>query len=92
MEGGFMNQKPVFSGFHALSEPLRIQIVNVLQNGELCVSEICQELNVPQSKISFHLKTLKDSGLLTIRKQGRRTYYGLNAEQFNLLEEFLSTY
>ncbi|MEM6254170.1 MAG: metalloregulator ArsR/SmtB family transcription factor [Cyanobacteria bacterium P01_D01_bin.156] len=87
-----MDKQPVLLGFHALSEPLRIQIVNLLQNGELCVSEICQELSLPQSKISFHLKTLKDSGLLMLRRQGRRAYYSLNAEQFHLLEEFLSTY
>ncbi len=87
-----MEQKPVFSGFHALSEPLRIQIINLLKEGELCVNEICQELGAPQSKISFHLKTLKDSGLLMVRKQGRRIYYSLNASQFSLLEEFLSAY
>ena len=87
-----MEQQPVLLGFHALSEPLRIQIINLLKDGELCVNDICQALNVPQSKISFHLKTLKDSGLLSISKQGRRVYYRLNETQFSLLEDFLSAY
>ncbi len=87
-----MDQPPVFSGFHALSEPLRIQIINLLQDGERCVSDICEELNISQSKISFHLKTLRDSGLLTVRKQGRYVYYSLNAAQFSLLESFLAAY
>lgn len=87
-----MEQQPITLGFHALSEPLRINIIALLKNGELCVNEICEALNLPQSKISFHLKTLKDSGLVTVRKQGRRAYYYLNETQFGFLEDFLSDY
>ncbi|MEO0868262.1 MAG: metalloregulator ArsR/SmtB family transcription factor [Cyanobacteria bacterium J06642_11] len=87
-----MEQQPILLGFHALSEPLRIQIITLLKEGELCVNDICQALGAPQSKISFHLKTLKESGLVTVRKQGRKAYYYLNATQFNRLEDFLSAY
>lgn len=87
-----MEQRSVTLGFHALSEPLRIQIIALLKDGELCVNEICEALNLSQSKISFHLKTLKDSGLVTVRKQGRKAYYYLNETQFSLLENFLSDY
>ena len=62
---------PVFSGFHALSEPIRIQVIELLQEGEFCVGDMCERLSIAQSKLSFHLKTLKEAGLVTARQQGR---------------------
>lgn len=87
-----MSKPPVPSGFHALSEPIRIQIIELLQEGELCVGDLCQKLGMAQPKISFHLKTLKMSGLVTSESRGRWVYYRLNTEQFALLEEYLSEY
>lgn len=87
-----MNDQPVSSGFHALSEPIRIEIIELLREGELCVSEICEELGIAQSKASFHLKILRESGLIMARQQGRWMYYHLNAAEFSTLEEYLSAY
>ncbi|MEL7333819.1 MAG: metalloregulator ArsR/SmtB family transcription factor [Cyanobacteria bacterium J06560_2] len=84
-------RKPVFPGFHALSEPIRLQIIELLQGGsELCVGDIGKTLGIPQSKLSFHLKTLNQCGLVTTRRNGRRIYYKLNIAQFSCLEEYLS--
>jgi ArsR family transcriptional regulator, arsenate/arsenite/antimonite-responsive transcriptional repressor len=82
----------VFNGFHALSEPIRIQVLELLRDGELCVGDMCDRLSIAQSKLSFHLKTLKDAGLVKARQQGRWMYYSLNADQFNVLETYLSNY
>ncbi len=82
----------VFSGFHALSEPIRIQVLELLREGEFCVGDMCERLSIAQSKLSFHLKTLKQAGLVTARQQGRWMYYSLNLEQFNVLETYLSNY
>ena len=87
-----MNQQPVFSGFHALSEPIRLQILELLQDGELCVSDMCQKLNIAQPKLSFHLKTLKSADLVIVRKHGRWMYYRLNANQITLLGGYLANY
>ncbi|MEO0771258.1 MAG: metalloregulator ArsR/SmtB family transcription factor [Cyanobacteria bacterium J06649_4] len=86
-----MKNNSPFPGFHALSEPIRLQIVELLQGGsELCVSDIGQTLGIQQSKLSFHLKTLNQSGLVVTRRNGRHIYYSLNMAQFSMLEAYLS--
>ncbi|MGB3572207.1 MAG: metalloregulator ArsR/SmtB family transcription factor [Phormidesmis sp.] len=85
------SNQSIFPGFHALSEPIRLQIIDLLQGGsELCVSDIGDRLGIPQSKLSFHLKTLNQSNLVTTRRHGRRIYYKLNVTQFFFLETYLS--
>ncbi len=78
--------------FHALSEPLRIQTIEHLQQRELCVCELCELLSVSQSKLSFHLKVLKSAGLVHTRQEGRWIYYRLNLAQFVMLEQYLAEY
>jgi ArsR family transcriptional regulator, arsenate/arsenite/antimonite-responsive transcriptional repressor len=79
-------------GFHALSEPLRIKILELLRSSELCVCELSEELGIAQSKLSFHLKTLKEANLVRSRQEGRWIYYSLNLPQFVALEQYLSEY
>jgi ArsR family transcriptional regulator len=78
--------------FHALSDPLRLQVINLLREQELCVCELCEQLGVSQSKLSFHLKTLKEALLVESRQEGRWIYYRLNPGQFKVLEEYLAQY
>ncbi len=80
------------AGFHALSDPLRLNIITLLRDQELCVCELCEKLAVKQSKLSFHLKILKDAELLKSRQQGKWIYYSLNPDTFSLLEKYLATY
>ena len=87
-----MTHDLVFSGFHALSEPIRLQVISLLKDGEFCVSDMCEKLNIAQSKLSFHLKSLRIAGLVSVRQQGRHKYYSLNPSQFDHLEEYLSEY
>ncbi len=79
----------IASGFHALSDPLRISVVELLRQREQCVCDLCDVLKVTQSKLSFHLKTLKEAGLVKSRQEGRWIYYSLNIGQFTVLEEYL---
>lgn len=76
--------------FHALSDPLRIKIIELLRQEELCVCELCDHLQMPQSKLSFHLKTLKDAGIVRGRQEGRWVYYSLNCQRIELLQEYLA--
>lgn len=87
-----VHQDHVFSGFHALSEPIRLQVLELLREGEFCVGDMCERLSIAQSKLSFHLKTLREAGLVRARQQGRWMYYSLNADQFSVLEDYLSSY
>ncbi len=82
----------IVSGFHALSDPIRIQVLELLRSQELCVCELCEYLGVTQSKLSFHLKTLKEAGLVRARQDGRWIYYSLNLPQFVVLEQYLAEY
>lgn len=82
----------VIAGFHALSDPLRIQVLELLRSQELCVCDLCEHLEVIQSKLSFHLRTLTKAALTRARKEGRWNYYSLNMAQFVLLEQFLAEY
>jgi ArsR family transcriptional regulator, arsenate/arsenite/antimonite-responsive transcriptional repressor len=79
-------------GFHALSDPLRLQVLELLKQRELCVCELCTALEVPQSKLSFHLKALKTANLVKSYQEGRWTYYSLNLSQFLILEQYLAEF
>jgi ArsR family transcriptional regulator len=82
----------IAGGFHALSDPLRISVLELLRKRELCVCDLCDALGVNQSKLSFHLKTLKEAGLVNSRQEGRWIYYSLNLPQFSVLEEYLADF
>jgi ArsR family transcriptional regulator len=84
--------KSIAAGFHALSDPLRLQILDLLREQELCVCDLCDRLNVTQSKLSFHLKALKDAALVRSRQESRWIYYSLNLTQFVALEQYLAEY
>jgi ArsR family transcriptional regulator, arsenate/arsenite/antimonite-responsive transcriptional repressor len=82
----------IVAGFHALSDPIRINVLELLRQRELCVCDLCEALDLSQSKLSFHLKTLKEAGLVNSRQQGRWIYYRLNIPQFAILEAYLTHY
>jgi ArsR family transcriptional regulator len=77
--------------FHALSDEKRLRIIEVLRGGERCVCDLVEVLDAGQSLLSFHLKTLKAAGLVSDRKQGRWSYYRLNADPFEEVQEIAST-
>ena len=66
--------------FHALSDETRLSILEMLRAGERCVCELQDELDAAQSRLSFHLRVLKDAGLVTDRKEGRWSYYSITPE------------
>jgi ArsR family transcriptional regulator len=63
--------------FHALSDATRLSIIEMLRDGERCVCELQGELDAAQSRLSFHLRVLKDAGLITDRRDGRWSYYAI---------------
>jgi ArsR family transcriptional regulator len=74
--------------FHALSDPTRVEIVRMLSHGERCVCELQNVLGAQQSRLSFHLRVLKDSGFVTDRKDGRWVHYSLNHEALDEIAAF----
>jgi len=63
--------------FAALADETRLRIVNLLSRGELCVCDIVEILDAPQSTISRHLATLRHAGLVRSRRQGTWMHYSL---------------
>lgn len=77
--------------FHALSDDTRLEIMERLKGGEQCVCDLTDALRMGQSRLSFHLKVLKDAGLITDRPEGRWIYYSLNVETLEELEEVVQS-
>lgn len=65
------------TAFHALSDPTRLAILDLLRSGEHCVCDLQSALDAAQSRLSFHLRVLREAGLVTDRREGRWTYYAL---------------
>ncbi len=72
--------------FHALSDETRLEIVELLRKGERCVCELTDTLDAAQSRLSFHLRVLKDVGIVRDRKDGRWVHYELDPDAFEEIE------
>ena len=69
----------------ALADPIRLQVIEALGAGELCVCELTEQLGLAQSKLSFHLRVLKEAGLLADRQSGCWVYYRFRPEAIERL-------
>jgi ArsR family transcriptional regulator, arsenate/arsenite/antimonite-responsive transcriptional repressor len=76
--------------FRALGDETRLRLIERLRGGEQCVCDLTDELETGQSRLSFHLKTLKDAGIVTDRRQGRWVYYALRPGVFEVLQDIVS--
>ena len=75
--------------FHALSDETRLAILEMLRDGERCVCDLQDALDAAQSRLSFHLKVLKQAGLVTDRREGRWSYYTLAPEAFGQAHDLI---
>jgi len=78
--------------FHALSDETRLRILDCLSEGEQCVCDLTEKLDTAQSRLSFHLKTLKDAGLLNDRRDGRWIFYSLNDDAIEEISRWLAAF
>jgi ArsR family transcriptional regulator len=73
-----------------LGDTTRIRIVAALRNGELCVCELVDALDISQSSLSTHLQMCRQVGVLTARKEGRWIYYSISTCYAPLIERIFS--
>ena len=74
--------------FRALSDPLRVRILDLLRDQELSVTTLADRLDAGQQNVSKHLAVLVDAGMLARRKDGNHTYYRIADEAvFALCEQ-----
>jgi ArsR family transcriptional regulator len=77
--------------FHALSDETRLEIIELLRKGERCVCELTDSLDAAQSRLSFHLRVLRDAGIVRDRKDGRWVHYELNRAAFDEIETLVAS-
>lgn len=75
--------------FKVLSDSNRLQIIDMLSCGEMCVCKILEKFDITQPTLSHHLKVLADNGIVTSRKEANWIHYKLNDEKMKEITEFL---
>jgi DNA-binding transcriptional ArsR family regulator len=80
------------SAFAAISEPARRQILELLRERERPVGELVEHLKLSQPGVSKHLRVLREAGLVWVRRDGKRRWYGLRAEPLAELDAWLAPY
>ena len=66
--------------FKALCDERRQRILELLHTGEKCACVLIDEMGMPQSSLSYHMKILCDSGIVTSREEGKWTHYQISKE------------
>ena len=75
----------------AISDPKRLQIVDMLSCGELCACKILEAFHITQPTLSHDMKLLVEAGLVNDRREGKNIYYSLNTETLKGLQVVLDT-
>ena len=75
--------------FKLLSDETRLRIIACLKDGEQCVCDLTETFKTGQSRLSFHLRVLKEAGLVRDRPQGRWIYYALNQDTLDELHNLM---
>lgn len=66
--------------FKALSDERRLRILELLHHGEKCTCILTDEVNMPQSSLSYHMKILCEAGIVTGREDGKWTHYQISKQ------------
>jgi ArsR family transcriptional regulator len=82
---GSVAARDIAQSYAALADPVRWRAVELLSEGPRCVCDLESALGVAQSRLSYHLGVLRDSGLVSARKDGRWMYYSLEPRALDRL-------
>lgn len=77
--------------FKVLADPVRLQIVDMLAQGEMCACDLLQNLPISQPTLSHHMKALRASGLVSVRKQATWMHYSLSLDDVARLWQIIDT-
>jgi DNA-binding transcriptional ArsR family regulator len=80
------------SAFEVLAEPTRRRILDLLRDGERSVGELVDRLTLSQPGVSKHLRVLRDAGLVQVRIEAQRRWYGLRPEPLTEIDAWLEPY
>ncbi len=74
----------------ALSDEIRLNIINLLSTEPLCACDILDSFKITQPTLSYHMKLLTESGLVSSERDGKWTYYSLDKEGLSDLLDYLN--
>lgn len=77
--------------FQAFSDKQRIRVLELLTRGEQCACVLLSELGISQPTLSYHMKILCDSGIVTFRKVGPWKYYSIDTDGCDYAKKLLET-
>jgi DNA-binding transcriptional ArsR family regulator len=80
------------AALQVLAEPRRLQILDLLRDGERPVGELVERLGVSQPAVSKHLRVLKEAGLVEARPDAQRRLYRIRPEPLAELDDWLAPY
>ena len=80
------------TAFDVLAQPIRRSILDRLRERAWLVGELAETLDITQPLASKHLRVLRDAGLVTVRVDGPRRWYGLRAEPLVAVDDWLAPY
>lgn len=75
--------------FAALSDPMRLRLVEELRGGELPVNDLVERVQIQQSGVSRHLAILARAGFVSVRPDGQKRFYALRAEPFQEIDAWV---
>lgn len=84
-----MSYKELSALLKTLSDPSRLEILDLLSCGELCACDLLEHFHFSQPTLSHHMKSLVDSALVNTKKEGNKRIYQLNHELFNNITQHL---
>jgi DNA-binding transcriptional ArsR family regulator len=80
------------TAYTALAEPSRRQILDLLRDRERSVGDLVERLDLSQPGVAKHLKVLREAGLVAVRPDGKRRFYGLRADPLAEIAGWLEPY
>jgi len=75
----------------ALSDPNRLQVIQILTGGVQCACGLLEQLQITQPTLSHHMKTLEDCGLVSTRRKGKWSHYSLNSDQWTAFRDYIES-
>ncbi len=72
-----------------ISDPKRLKIIDMLSCDELCACEILEKFDISQPTLSHDMRKLEEVGLVSSRREGKNTYYSLNKDRLDEIEDGL---
>ena len=83
-----MNEEKISEICKALGDTNRLKIIKLLTDGEQCACKLLEDFQITQPTLSHHMKILSETGLVSVRKEGKWTYYSISCSMFKEFKSY----